>query len=94
MKYNFWCKKIDVCDEFDENVKNKIIDLNKRENFDVIDLIAIIVHVILNDVIDEIENVIEIDAKWNENDLIDNIIETNLNDDVSNAINVFNLFAW
>ena len=52
--------KIDVWNEFDENVKNKVIDLNKREDFDVmIDLTAIIVHVIFDDVKNKLWNVIK-----------------------------------
>ena len=59
------CNWIDVCDEFDENVKNKIIDV----------LIVIAVHVIFVDVIDQAKNVIEVNVNvWfnitAENDIV------------------------
>ena len=51
--YDFRCNKIDVRDEFDENVKNKII----------INLIVIVVYVNFDNVTNVIDDVIEIDLK-------------------------------
>ena len=51
------CNWIDICDEFDENVKNNIIN--------IIDLIVIVVHVICDDVTNVMKNVIEIDLAKN-----------------------------
>ena len=63
--FDVTCKWIDVCDEFDENVKNKIIA----------NLTVIAVYVIDDDVIDVTKNVIKIDVNvWfnitAENDIV------------------------
>ena len=57
------CNWIDVCDELDEDVKDRAMNLDRRENFDVmIDLAVIVAHVIDDDVKNVIDDVVEADV--------------------------------
>ena len=57
-----WWLKTDVWNELDEDVENVfiVIDIEKREDFDIIDLTAIVDHVIFDDVKNVNENVIDV----------------------------------